>query len=151
MIYLIGIKFYGRAKIMLPLIMIYNTVLGMCSGFLGVIPNEMLGEATDYTEWTTGKRNEGVNFSLKITTTKINGTITQSFGAVLLSLIGYITAADTARVIQPDSVKQSIWMIFYLVPAIITLISSIPYFFYPLTGEKRKQMYVELNERRNNS
>ncbi len=147
-IYLIGTSFYGNVKIMLPLIMIYQIVLGLCSGFLGVIPNEMLSEATDYAEWTTGKRNEGVSFSLKIATNKLHGTITQSFGAMLLSVIGYVTSTDAARVTQPDNVKQNIWTMFYFVPAVITLICSIPYFFYPLVGEKRKQMYSQLNEMR---
>ncbi len=150
LIYLIGRKFYNSVKIMIPLIMIYNAVLGLSSGFLGVIPNEMLGEATDYAEWTTGKRNEGVSFSLKIATNKLHGTITQSFGAMLLSLIGYVTSTDATKVIQPDSVKQNIWTMFYLVPAIITLLCEIPYLFYPLVGKKREQMYAELKEKRNN-
>ncbi len=147
-IYLIGTKFYDSVKIMILFIMIYNAVLGLCSGFLGVIPNEMLGEATDYAEWTTGKRNEGVGFSLKIATNKLHGTITQSFGAMLLSLIGYVTTSDATRAIQPDNVKQNIWMMFYLVPAIITLLCSIPYLFYPLVGKKREQMYAQLKEKR---
>ncbi len=148
-IYLIGTQFYGDIKIMIPLIMIYQTILGLCNGFLSVIPNEMLGEVTDYAEWTTGKRNEGVSFSLKITTTKIHGTITQSFGAMLLSAIGYVTSTDATRVTLHESVKQNIWMMFYLVPAVITAICCVPYFFYPLVGEKKRQMYAELKEKRN--
>lgn len=147
-IYLIGTKFYSNLKIMIPLIMFYQAIFGLFSGFLGIIPNEMLGEATDYAEWTTGKRNEGVSFSLKIATTKIQGTITQSFSAMLLSAIGYVTSSNATRVIQPDDVKQSLWMMFYLVPAIITIVCSIPFFFYPLVGEKKRQMYLDLKERR---
>ncbi len=68
---------------------------------------------------------------------------------LLLSLIDYVTTTDDLRVIQSDGVKQSIWMMFYLAPAMITLSSSIPYLFYPLVGKKREEMYVELKEKRN--
>ncbi len=147
-IYFAGTRFYGNAKIMLPLIMIYYGVYGLFSSLLSVIPTELLGDATDYSEWTTGKRNEGVSFSLKITTTKIQGTITQSFSAILLSMIGYLTSSDSSRVLQPESVKQNLWMMYFLVPAVITIICAVPYFFYPMTEEKRKQMQKELNEKR---
>lgn len=147
-IYLLGINNYSNLKIMIPLIMMYQTVLGIFSGFLGVIPNEMIGEATDYSEWKTGKRNEGVGFSLKITTTKVQGTITQSFSAMLLSAIGYITSSGSVRVAQPDSVQKNLWMMFYLIPALITCLCAIPFLFYPLVGEKREKMYIELKKSR---
>ncbi len=147
-IFLIGTAFYDNAKVMIPLIMVYNSAFGLASAFMGIIPSELLVEAADYTQWTTGKRNEGVSFSLKIATTKMSGTITQAFGAVLLSVIGYITSPDNVRVPQPESVKSRLWVMFYLVPAVITLLSAIPYYFYPLVGEKKRQMYEELDRRR---
>ncbi len=146
--YFVGIKFYSSIKIMLPVIMIYNAVLGCSSAFFGVIPNEMLAEATDYAEWTTGKRNEGVSFSLKVASNKIHGTITQSLGAILLSAIGYVTSPDTARAVQPVAVQEKIWMMFSLLPAVITLMCAATYFFYPLIGEKREKMYADLLNRR---
>ncbi len=147
-IFLIGTTFYNNARIMIPLIMVSNSAFGLASAFMGITPSELLGEATDYTQWTTGKRNEGISFSLKIATTKMSSTITQALGAVLLSMIGYITSPSDVRVPQPESVQSRLWVMFYLVPAVITLLSAIPYYFYPLLGEKKRQMYEELEERR---
>ncbi len=147
-LYFIGNEFYDNYKVIVPLIMVYQATYGLLFAFLTVIPNEMFAEATDYAEWTTGKRNEGVSFSLKITTSKLNSTITQSLGAFLLSSIGYLTSEEGSRLVQTDSVKQNLWLMFYLVPAVIVILTAVPYFFYPLVGEKKQKMYEELKERR---
>ncbi len=97
-IYFAGRGSYNNYRVIVPLIMVYQAVFGLMIAFLNIIPNEMHAEATDYTEWTTGKRNEGVSYSLRIATTKINGTITQAFGTMMLSAIGYVTADGVARV-----------------------------------------------------
>ena len=72
----------------------------------------------------------------------------QSIGSALLSMIGYVTAPDNARVPQSGAVQFRIWTIFALVPGIIYLLSAIPFFFYDLVGEKRAHMRQELEERR---
>lgn len=108
----------------------------------------MVAEATDYSEWRTGKRNEGVGFSMKTTTTKIGNTVIHSLGALLLAAIGYITQEGNARVRQTVVVQKRIFTAFALVPAIIYLLSALPCFAYDLVGEKRETVLRGLEERR---
>lgn len=146
--FVIGLRWYRSAAVMVPVLMVQNGLFGLISAPMSIIQNEMLADATDYSEWTTGKRSEGVSFSLRITTVKIGGTIVQSIGSALLSLIGYVTSPDNARVTQSGAVQFRIWTIFALVPGIIYLLSAIPFLFYDLIGAKRERMRRELEERR---
>lgn len=146
--FVIGLRWYQSAAVMVPVLMVQNAIFGLISAPASIIQNEMLADATDYSEWTTGKRSEGITFSLRITTVKIGGTIVQSIGSVLLSLIGYVTSPDNARVSQSNAVQFRIWIIFALIPGIIYLLSAIPFFFYDLIGEKRERMRRELEDRR---
>lgn len=112
------------------------------------VPTELLAETTDYAEWKTGIRNEGIAFSLRNSTYKINGTIVQGIVAFALGAIGYVTANGDARAVQTEEVKLGIWTVFSLTPAVMSLLSAIPLFFYDLVGEKRARMFRELEARR---
>lgn len=146
--FLIGLKYYRSAAVMLPVLMVGTGIMGLINAPSEIVLNEMLADASDYTEWKTGKRSEGISFSLRITTVKIGGTVVQAAASGLLWLIGYATSPDSARVPQSDAVQFRIFLILALVPAIMYILSAVPYFFYDLTGEKRQQMRAELEERR---
>lgn len=146
--FLIGLKYYRSAAVMLPVLMVGAGVMGLINAPSEIVLNEMLADASDYTEWKTGKRSEGISFSLRITTVKIGGTVVQAAASGLLWLIGYATSPDSARMPQSDAVQFRIFLILALVPAIMYILSAVPYFFYDLTGEKRQQMRDELEKRR---
>ena len=48
----------------------------------------MIGDTVDYMEWKTGKRNEGVSFSVLTFVGKLTGSLSTSVGTALLPLIG---------------------------------------------------------------
>lgn len=146
--YLIGIKYYAQAAVMVPVLMVGQGVFGLLNAPVNIILNEMTAEATDYSEWRTGKRNEGVGFSMKITTVKIGNTVVQSISALLLSAIGYATQEGTARVKQTVAVQKKIWLIYALLPAIAYFLSALPFWSYDLVGEKRETVLRGLQERR---
>lgn len=147
-VFLIGLRFYRSVPVMVPVLMVANGLFGLINAPVNIVQNEMLADTTDYSEWTTGKRSEGVSFSLRIATTKIGSTVVQAFGSVLLSMIGYVTLADEARVVQSDAVQFRIFVLFALVPGVFYLLSAVPLFFYDLVGEKLERMRRELNVRR---
>lgn len=151
LVFCIGLRYKQNAPIILPALMAAYGLSGLLNAPISIVQNEMLADSTDYAEWKTGKRTEGLSFSMQITTVKIGGTVVQALGSVLLSLIGYITSADTARVPQSDAVQSRIWLIFTLVPGVFIALSALPFFFYDLCGEKREQMLKALKERRENS
>ena len=74
-------QYYTRPIVVVPAIMVGQFLFGLISSPCNIILNEMMAEATDYSEWRTGKRNEGVGFSMKITTQKIGNTVIQSISA----------------------------------------------------------------------
>ena len=147
-VFLIGLRFYRSVPVMVPVLMVANGLVGLIHAPVNIVQNEMLADTTDYSEWTTGKRSEGVSFSLRIATTKIGSTVVQAFGSVLLSMIGYVTLADEARVVQSDAVQFRIFVWFALVPGVFYLLSAVPLIFYDLVGEKLETMRAQLSQRR---
>lgn len=143
-LFLIGLNNYSNIKIMLPAIIICNCVTGLFGGILNVLPTEMLTEASDYSEWKTGIRTEGIAFSLKNSAIKVYGTLAQGFAAFLLSIIGYASSSGGETIVQTDAVQRKIWIIFALTPALIRLLSAVPIFFYNIVGEQRRKMFDEL-------
>ena len=108
----------------------------------------MIGETVDYSEWTTGQRTEGMSFSILTFSHKFASAFSRGFGVFLLSLIGYQTSNETAKMPQTEAVKQRLFAMTTIVPALLGLFSLIPIMFYDLVGEKRETMYRELGEMR---
>lgn len=149
-LFFIGLNNFADIKIMMPAIIISNCVTGLCGGTLNVLPTELLTEASDYSEWKTGLRIEGMAFSLKNSVIKVYGTLAQGFSAFLLSIIGYVSSVNGEMVVQDFAVQRKIWIVFSLIPAIIRLLSAVPIFFYSIVDEERERMFNDLRETRKN-
>ena len=147
-VFFVGTLFYNSPFIMIPAIMAAQLFNGLMGTPASVVYNEMMAEATDYTEWKTGKRNEGLSFSMKIVTQKISGTLSQSVSSVLLSAIGYKTSNSSVRLPQQNKVQKGIFNIFSLPIAISYILAAIPFFFYSLDKTTHERMLEELTERR---
>lgn len=146
-LFFIGLHHFQNIKIMLPAIILCNSITGLFGGILNTLPVEMLTEAADYAEWKTGVRMEGIAFSLKNSVVKVYGTLAQGLAALLLSLIGYVSSEQP--IVQNNAVQRRIWIIFSLTPAVIRILCTLPICFYNIVGEKRKQMFNELTQLRN--
>ena len=117
-------------------------------GVRNVIPSEVLYESIDYCEWqdVTGIRNEGIILTAKGLMTKLVSNTTISLKAWIKSLFGY--DYYTQNGVQSQKVKFSLFMLSFMLPAAMSLLSVIPKFFYNITPEVREQMYLELQQRR---
>lgn len=149
-VFFIGLKYYSDLKVMVPLLIGSNCIVAIFGGINNVLPIELLTEATDYAEWKTGIRTEGIAFSLKNSVVKVYGTLAQGFAAVLLNVIGYIPSASSEITTQADGVQKKIWIIFSLIPAVIGMLSVIPLAFYNIVDKERNNMFEELKESRKN-
>ncbi len=147
-VFFVGTVFYNSPFIMIPAIMAAQLFNGLMGTPASVVYNEMMAEATDYTEWKTGKRNEGLSFSMKIVTQKMSGTLSQSVSSVLLSAIGYKTSNSSVRLSQQSKVQKGIFNIFSLPIAISYILAALPFFFYNLDKTTHERMFSELAERR---
>ncbi|MBE6784609.1 MAG: MFS transporter [Ruminococcaceae bacterium] len=150
LVFFIGLKYYSNLKVMVPLLIGSNCIVAIFGGINNVLPIELLTEATDYAEWKTGVRTEGIAFSLKNSVVKVYGTLAQGFAAVLLNVIGYIPSASSEITTQADGVQKKIWIIFSLIPAVIGMLSVIPLAFYNIVDKERNNMFEELKESRKN-
>ena len=144
----LGVAFfidYSNLYIIFPLMFLGGISLG---GY-NVLPYPMTGDSLDYLEWKTGKRMEGICFSINSFATKFNnafGAIGVSLTLVLIKFVQPEVAGE--QMPQTDSTIRGIYALVTLIPAIGFGLSIIPMFFYDYYGEKKQKILEELRERK---
>ena len=137
---------FQKKHVILPLMAI-EEILEMCVyGLRRVIPAEIKNEALDYSEWKHGYRSEAMTGVSMDLISKLQSAVMGGINNVVMGKIGYVQGKEIGT--QTDKTK---WWIFALgtgIPIISSSLGIIPKFFYPLSAEKRVQMYEELTERR---
>ncbi len=137
---------FQKKHVILPMMAI-EEILEMCVyGLRRVIPAEIKNEALDYSEWKHGYRSEAMTGVSMDLITKLQGAIMGGINNIVMGKIGYVQGKEIGT--QTDKTK---WWIFALgtgIPIISSSLGIIPKFFYPLSADKRTQMYEELTERR---
>lgn len=142
---------YGHMKsmaVMVPLLMVQGALNALFNGARMVVPTEMIGDTVDYMEWKTGKRSEGMSFSILTFISKFTGAMSRSLGTALLTAIGYVTSSTDAIVPQSMATQQKIFAMYTIIPGLLGIIGIIPLFFYDLVGDKQKKILSELAARR---
>ncbi len=109
------------------------------------IPLLLYGMFTaDCIEWCaykTGKRTEGISFSLQTLMTKFGGSLVTIIGLAIMGAFGYVEQAQT----QSASALDGIWLCMTLLPAIgYVVMLVIMAFFYKL-DEKEVEKMIEEN------
>ncbi len=115
-------------------------------GIRKVVKAELYNEAMDYCEWKNGYRVEATIGVAKNLITKVQNIVMTSVKSLILSAIGYEQGIAIGT--QTDKTK---WWLFALctgIPQLTGILSVIPKFLYPLSGDLRNQMYSELMKRR---
>ena len=151
-IFFCGLGFYKTNVVAVSLLLMVQFFLqSFFQTVNNVIPTEMIGDTVDYMEWKTGKRNEGVSFSVLTFVGKLTGSLSTSVGTALLPLIGLTftkNAAGESVAVKGEHTDLWIWALFILIPKLLGLVTLIPYAFYDLNGKKLKQIRSELKVRR---
>lgn len=170
--YFIGAGLYGFAISVISVIMyccggtalrsfwailIYQFFLGFAYGPNGFLPMVMTSDIVDYQEWKTGKRTEGTQFAILSMANKLSNALSVAVGIFLIGAIGFSaskasgiieTAPETISSYITDDMQNKAWIIYFLIPGLCMLASSIPMFFYKIDEKTKKQMREELAERR---
>ena len=139
-------KSYKNLKVMIPALMVQETVWMTIYGLKKVIPSEMYNESMDYFEWQNGFRAEAMVSVFQSLTRKLASTFGSALQSLILGKLGYNENAEPGS--QSDRVSYMIFALFSVIPSSLSLIGMIPKFFYDLGGEKRDRMYAELHDRR---
>lgn len=136
-----------------------NLWIGLVIVGIGCIPNgaasiaqtAIFCDSIDYMEYKTGKRTEGITFSIQTSFTKISSGVTAGLAALALHLLHYKAVPDDAAVFvgtQTAAFDAWIWPIVMLTPAIASVFFIIPLLFLRYTPEERKLVEETLAARR---
>lgn len=141
-------------------IWIYQFIFGFSFGPNGYLPMVMTADIVDYQEWKTGRRTEGTQFAILSMSNKLSNALSVSLGILFIGAIGY--SADTYFEVAngasatyaamgdyiTTSMQNKAWIIYFMLPGICMLASSIIMFFYKIDEKTKKVMRAELAERR---
>lgn len=152
LVFLLGSKHYTEMSVIVPLLMLQG-VSGAINGSIGaVIPTKMISETIDYMEYETGKRNEGMAFSVLTFMGKLTGTLSTALGTALIPVVGLVRDEATQMMVvseaSPINTRFWLWALITVIPAALGLLSLIPYKFYDLEGEKLRNIQTEVQRRR---
>jgi len=106
--------------------------------------NVMLGDVTDYDDYMTGERREGMYGAINQFLTKLVIALSTALSGVLLSASGIVAGAA-------EQTERAIWLMrveFSFVPFVIVLLACISFFFYPLTDAESIRIREELARRK---
>jgi len=145
-------------------IWIYQFFLGFAYGPNGYLPMVMTADIVDYQEWKTGKRTEGTQFAILSMSNKLSNALSVSLGILFIGAIGYSASkyADVAKFgVQgsaenlqaiagyvTDGMQNKAWIVYFLLPGLCMLASSLLMFFYKIDEKTKKQMREDLAIRR---
>ena len=136
-----------------------NLWISMLLVGLGCIPNgatsiaqtAIFCDSIDYMEYKTGKRTEGITFSIQTSFTKISSGITMGLSTLALHILKYKAIPDDAAVFvgtQSAAFEKWIWPLVMLTPAVASLAFIVPLLFIHYTPEERAKVEATLKERR---
>jgi GPH family glycoside/pentoside/hexuronide:cation symporter len=151
--YIFGMVFFGAVLLVIinltpatPLyILLFLCVLaGIGVSAAHVIPWAIIPDAIEYGELKTGKRYEGMFYSLISLSQKVASSIAIPLALLILDRTGYIP--NSAQ--QPASAVQGIRILTGPIPAVMMCIGILFAILYPLGRERYTQIARELEDRR---
>lgn len=122
-------------------------------GTINVCAFAMVGDCLDYMELKTGVRLTGMGSAIQSFVTKFGNAIATSFIILMYIIadldVSSISTSITANPLEmTHGVRNGIFSIISIIPAISLFVCIIPMFFYNITGEYRDNMEKELAEQR---
>jgi len=151
--YIVGMAFFAAVLLVminltsttpLYLILILCVLAGIGVSAAHVIPWAIIPDAIEYGELKTGKRYEGMFYSLISISQKMASSVAIPLALVMLDVTGYIP--NSAQ--QPTSAVLGIRILSGPIPAVMLCIGILFAILYPLGRERYTQIALELEDRR---
>lgn len=151
--YVAGIAFWAVVQLALitldasvptEVVYVLCVLAGIGVGAAHVLPWSIIPDAIEWDEWQTGKRHEGMFYSLVTLAQKIASSIAIPLTLLVLQATGYVGTAA----VQPLSAQTGIRLVIGPVPALLLLVGIVFALRYPLSREKHAQVVAELEARR---
>ncbi|MCL2508684.1 MAG: glycoside-pentoside-hexuronide (GPH):cation symporter [Oscillospiraceae bacterium] len=115
-------------------------------GSMSVMQSVMLADAVDYGEYETGRRNEGIIFSMLTMLSKLAGAFTALANMITFSVVKF--AGEDALDATPLAQKGISFLMFMLPPLLLIGAYLIYKSGYRLTSERMEQVKDELEKRK---
>lgn len=149
-VFLLGCRHYTQKSVIVPLLMLQGISGSINSSIKAVIPTKMISETVDYMEWKTGKRNEGMSFSILTFMCKLTASLSTAIATAIIPLIGLHEVGEEMVLAEGGAVNTRLWMwaLITCIPTVLGLFALIPYKFYDLEGEKLENIQREVKQRR---
>jgi len=153
MAYIYGIAFWAVVQILLITVTASTSVVyllalcflaGMGVGAAHVLPWAMIPDAIEVDEFETGKRHEGMFYSLVTLASKTTNSIAIPLALAMLDFSGYVPNAP----VQPQSTINGIRIIVGPIPAVLLLGGIIFAIFYPMSRKEHHDVVDKLKIRR---
>ena len=122
--------------------MVLAVLAGVGVGAVQVLPWAMLPDAIEVDELNTGKRHEGMFYSLVMLLRKFAPSISLPLALLVLEWSGYTAGAAQ----QPESAVRAVQVLTGPVPAAFLMIGVIFAVNYPLTREKYEDVRRQLSQ-----
>lgn len=122
-------------------------------GAINVCAFAMIGDCLDYMEWKTGVRLAGTGQAIMSFVTGFANALATGFIVVMYMIVDLDVASISANVTanpleMTHAVRQGMFSLISIVPAISLVICTIPMCFYDIVGKKKEKITRELEERR---
>ena len=148
-IFLIGFNYYDNPHVIVPLLAIQGVFTSAICSIKAVVPTKMIGDTIDYMEWKTGERGEGMAFSLLTFISKLTGSFSTGIAAAIFPLIGLKEVNSEMQLVETAvNTRLWLWALVTMIPAVLNLLSLIPFIFYDLEGKKLEEIHVSVKEHR---
>lgn len=139
----LSIGFYYLDKSSIAFVFTLQALISFCAGIIFPLLWSMYADATDYSEWKTGRRATGLVFSASSMSQKLGWTLGGSVTLWLLAYYGFQANVEQS----PDTIRGIKYMMSY-VPAIGALLSGLIMFLYKLDEKTMEKVMTDLQERR---
>jgi Na+/melibiose symporter-like transporter len=116
------------------------------ANMVNIAHRSLMSDSIDYVEYTTGKRTEGITFSMQNFATKVGEAISLFISGKLLTAVGY--NQNIGMTVQNAVFMQWQWPMFILGPVVGAILYLIVIVFVKDDKEQRKQIEQELKFRR---
>lgn len=127
-------------------ILLGQFVINFMFGPHGFAPLIMLSDSVDYREMTTGKRTEGIQYSVLSLSIKIANAFSVAVGIFIVGLSGYVGTMTFAEV--TPHMKNVVMAAYWFIPGLCTGLSMIPMLFYKLDRKEIKQQIQDFIAKR---
>jgi GPH family glycoside/pentoside/hexuronide:cation symporter len=128
----------------LPAVMAASMLVGIGFGCVQVLPWAIIPDAVEYDELSSGKRHEGIYYSLVTLFRKVSVSLAVPLTLVVLGWTGYIANAES----QPASAILGIVLLVGVVPAALFLTGALFARKLPITRQDFARVRAELASRR---